>query len=166
VRIEVDEQGEVLARSNNVFAGYWNQPDATAEAIVDGWFHTGDGGLLEGPYVVISDRKKDVIITGAENVSSIEVEDTLYQHPAVSEAAVIGVPDDKWGETVKALVVLKPGAEATEGELIEFCRGRLAHFKCPTSVELRDALSRTATGKLQKFKLRSPYWEGRDRQVN
>ena len=166
VRIEIDGQGEVLARSNNVFAGYWNQPEATAEAIVDGWFHTGDGGHLDGAYLVISDRKKDVIITGAENVSSIEVEDTLYQHPAVAEAAVIGVPDEKWGETVKALVVLKPGAEATEGELIEFCRGRLAHFKCPTSVELRDALSRTATGKLQKFKLRSPYWEGRDRQVN
>jgi fatty-acyl-CoA synthase len=166
VRIEVDEQGEVLARSNNVFAGYWNQPDATAEAIVDGWFHTGDGGLLEGSYLVISDRKKDVIITGAENVSSIEVEDTLYQHPAVAEAAVIGVPDEKWGETVKALVVLKPGAEAAEQELIDFCRSRLAHFKCPTSVELRDALSRTATGKLQKFKLRAPYWEGRDRQVN
>src|SRR5438874_372152 len=166
VRIEIDDEGEVLARSNNVFAGYWNQPDATAEAIVDGWFHTGDGGHLEGAYLVISDRKKDVIITGAENVSSIEVEDTLYQHPAVAEAAVIGVPDEKWGETVKALVVLKPGAEATEGELIEFCRSRLAHFKCPTSVELRDALSRTATGKLQKFKLRSPYWEGRERQVN
>ena len=166
VRIEIDDEGEVLARSNNVFAGYWNQPDATAEAIVDGWFHTGDGGHLEGAYLVISDRKKDVIITGAENVSSIEVEDTLYQHPAVAEAAVIGVPDERWGETVKALVVLKPEAEANEGELIEFCRSRLAHFKCPTSVEFRDALSRTATGKLQKFKLRSPYWEGRERQVN
>jgi acyl-CoA synthetase (AMP-forming)/AMP-acid ligase II len=166
VRIEVDKQGEILARSNNVFEGYWNQPDATAEAIVDGWFHTGDGGELEGAYVVISDRKKDVIISGGENVSSIEVEDELYQHPAVAEVAVIGVPDEKWGETVKALVVLKPGAAATEQELIDFCRSRLAHFKCPTSIELRDALSRTATGKLQKFKLRAPYWEGRDRQVN
>jgi acyl-CoA synthetase (AMP-forming)/AMP-acid ligase II len=166
VRIEIDRQGEVLARSNNVFEGYWNQPEATAEAIVDGWFHTGDGGLLEGPYVVISDRKKDVIISGGENVSSIEVEDELYQHPAVAEVAVIGVPDEKWGETVKALVVLKSGAQASESELIEFCRGRLAHFKCPTSVEIRDALLRTATGKLQKFKLRAPYWEGRDRQVN
>jgi fatty-acyl-CoA synthase len=166
VRIETDAEGEVLARSNNVFEGYWNQPDSTAEAIVDGWFHTGDGGHFDDAYLVIADRKKDVIITGGENVSSIEVEDLLYQHPALAEVAVIGVPDEKWGETVKALVVLKPGADAGEQELIDFCRERLAHFKCPTSVEVRDALSRTATGKLQKFKLRAPYWEGRERQVN
>ena len=105
VRMRVDDQGEVLARSNHVFQGYWEQPDATAEAVVDGWFHTGDGGELDGAYVVISDRKKDVIISGGENVSSIEVEDCLFQHPAVAEVAVIGVPDAKWGETVKALVV-------------------------------------------------------------
>jgi fatty-acyl-CoA synthase len=166
VRVAVDEDGEVLARSNHVFAGYWNQPEASAEALEGGWFHTGDGGHLDGPYTVISDRKKDVIITGGENVSSIEVEDCLYQHPAVAEAAVIGVPNEKWGETVKALVVLKPGAPATEQELIEHCRSQLAHFKCPTSVEVREALSRTATGKLQKYKLRQPYWEGRERQVN
>src|SRR5439155_20042848 len=104
-------------------------------------------------------------ITGGENVSSIEVEDCLYQHPAVAEAAVIGVPDEKRGETIEALVVLRPGAGCTERELIEFCRRRLAHFKCPTSVELRDGLTRTATGKLQKFKLRAPYREGKDRQV-
>ena len=97
-----------------------------------GWFHTGDGGYLDGPYTVISDRKKDVIITGGENVSSIEVEDCLYQHPAVAEVAVIGVPDDKWGETVKALVVVRPGAAVTEAELIEHCRARMAHFKAPT----------------------------------
>jgi acyl-CoA synthetase (AMP-forming)/AMP-acid ligase II len=115
---------------------------------------------------VIADRKKDVIITGGENVSSIEVEDCLYQHPAVAEAAVIGVPDEKWGETIKALIVLRPGAQASAGDLIEFCRGRMAHYKCPTSVELRDALARTATGKLQKFKLREPYWQGRERKVN
>jgi Acyl-CoA synthetases (AMP-forming)/AMP-acid ligases II len=115
---------------------------------------------------VIADRKKDVIITGGENVSSIEVEDCLFQHPAVLEAAVIGVPDDKWGETIKALVVLRPGQASTERELIDFCRSRMAHFKCPTSVEIRDALSRTATGKLQKFKLREPYWAGRDRRVS
>jgi acyl-CoA synthetase (AMP-forming)/AMP-acid ligase II len=115
---------------------------------------------------VIADRKKDVIITGGENVSSIEVEDCLYQHAGVAEAAVIGVPDDKWGETVKALVVLRSDAVATEEELIEFCRARLAHFKAPTSVEFRDGLTRTATGKLQKFKLRQPYWGDRDRLVN
>jgi acyl-CoA synthetase (AMP-forming)/AMP-acid ligase II len=167
VRIAVDPEGEVLARTNHVFEGYWAQPEETAQAIRDGWFHTGDGGHLDpGGYLVISDRKKDVIITGGENVSSIEVEDCLYQHPAVAEAAVIGVPDEKWGETVKALVVLRDGQGATEAELIEHCRSRMAHFKCPTSIEFRDALARTATGKLQKFKLRSAYWEGRDRKVN
>jgi acyl-CoA synthetase (AMP-forming)/AMP-acid ligase II len=166
VRIQVDGEGEVLARSNHVFEGYWEQPDETAKAIADGWFHTGDGGYREDAYVVISDRKKDVIITGGENVSSIEVEDCLFQHPAVAEVAVIGVPDEKWGETIKALVVLRPGATATERDLIEHCRGRMAHYKCPTSIDLRAALDRTATGKLQKFKLREPYWAGRTRRVN
>ena len=125
-----------------------------------------DGGYREDAFVVIADRKKDVIITGGENVSSIEVEDCLFQHPAVAEVAVIGVPDEKWGETVKALIVLRQGSAATERELIDHCRARLAHYKCPTSVEFRDELARTATGKLQKFKLRAPYWEGRTRQVN
>jgi acyl-CoA synthetase (AMP-forming)/AMP-acid ligase II len=166
VKMAVDAEGEVLTRTNHVFAGYWQQPDETADAIREGWFHTGDGGYLDGPYTVIADRKKDVIISGGENVSSIELEDCLFQHQAVAEVAVIGVPDERWGETVKALVVLRQGESATEAELIEHCRARLAHFKCPTSVELRDALARTATGKLQKFKLRAPYWEGRQRQVN
>jgi len=166
VRMAVDGEGEILARSNHVFEGYWNQPTETAKAIQDGWFHTGDGGHEDGPYVVIADRKKDVIITGGENVSSIDVEDCLFQHPAIAEAAVIGVPDDKWGETIKALVVLRPGATVSERDLIDFCRGRLAHFKCPTSVEFRDALNRTATGKIQKFKLREPYWAGHQRRVN
>jgi acyl-CoA synthetase (AMP-forming)/AMP-acid ligase II len=167
VRIETDAEGEVLARSNNVFEGYWNQPKETADAIVDGWFHTGDGGYIDHDgYLVISDRKKDVIITGGENVSSIEVEDCLYQHPAVAEVAVIGVPDPKWGETIKALVVLRDGSTASEGEMIQFARDRMSHYKCPTSVEFRDSLVRTATGKLQKFKLRAPYWEGRERQVS
>jgi fatty-acyl-CoA synthase len=166
VRMRVDDEGEVLARSNHVFEGYWDQPDETAKAIRDGWFHTGDGGYADGAFIAISDRKKDVIITGGENVSSIEVEDCLFQHPAVAEAAVIGVPDEKWGETIKALVVLRPGAAATERDLIDHCRSRMAHYKCPTSIELRDALVRTATGKLQKFKLREPYWAGRARRVN
>jgi acyl-CoA synthetase (AMP-forming)/AMP-acid ligase II len=167
VQLRTDDEGEVLARSNHVFAGYWEQPQATAEAIDDGWFRTGDGGRLEDEgYLVISDRKKDVIISGGENVSSIEVEDCLYQHPAVAEVAVIGVPDDRWGETVKALVVVRPGAEVSETDLIDFTRSRMAHYKCPTSVEFRDALARTATGKLQKFKLRQPYWKGQSRQVN
>ncbi len=166
VRMQVDGEGEVLARSNHVFEGYWNQPAETAKAIVDGWFHTGDGGNPEGPFIAITDRKKDVIITGGENVSSIEVEDCLFQHAAVAEVAVIGVPDEKWGETIKALVVLRPGAACTERELMDHCRSRMAHYKCPTSIELRDALVRTATGKLQKFKLREPYWAGRERRVN
>ena len=166
VRMDVDAQGEVLARSNHVFAGYWEQPEETAKAIVGGWFHTGDGGYQDEAYVVISDRKKDVIITGGENVSSIEVDDCLFQHPAVAEVAVIGVPHEKWGETIKALVVLRPGSDADEDALIAHCRERLSHYKCPTSIEFREALARTATGKLQKFKLRQPYWEGRDRLIN
>jgi len=144
VRMAVDGNGEILTRTNNVFEGYWN----------------------EDAYTVIADRKKDVIITGGENVSSIEVEDCLYQHPAVAEAAVIGVPDEKWGETIKALVVLRPGSQASAGDLIAHCRSRMAHYKCPTSIELREALARTATGKLQKFKLREPFWAGRERKVN
>jgi len=166
VQIRTDEDGEVLARSNVVFAGYWQQPEESGKAIRDGWFHTGDGGWLDGPYLVIADRKKDVIISGGENVSSIEVEDCIYQHPAVAEVAVIGVPDEKWGETVKALVVVREGASLDEAGVIELCRERLAHFKCPTSVEFMEFLPRTSTGKLQKFKLRAPYWEGRQRQVN
>jgi fatty-acyl-CoA synthase len=166
VRIKVDDEGEVCARSNVVFAGYWEQPAETDKAMPDGWFHTGDGGYLDGAYVVIADRKKDVIITGGENVSSIEVEDAVFQHPAVAEVGVIGVPDDRWGEMVKALVVLRAGETVTEAELIAFVKGRLAGYKCPKSIEFRSELARTATGKLQKFKLRQPYWEGRDRQVN
>ena len=157
----------MLARGNVILEGYWDQPDATAAAIVDGWFHTGDGGSIDDEgYVTISDRKKDVIISGGENVSSIEVEDCLFSHPAVAEVAVIGAPDEKWGETVVALVVLAPGQSATEQDLIDHCRSKLAHFKCPTKIEFRDELARTATGKLQKFKLRAPYWEGRERLVN
>jgi fatty-acyl-CoA synthase len=167
VRLEISDEGEILARSNVVLEGYWEQPEATADALAGGWFHTGDGGAIDADnYLSISDRKKDVIISGGENVSSIEVEDCLYQHASVAEACVIGVPDEKWGETVKALVVLKPGAEASEAELIEHCRERLTHFKCPTSVEFSSGFARTSTGKLQKFKIRAPYWEGRERQIN
>ena len=165
-QVRVDGQGEVLLRSNTVLEGYWQQPRETAEAVRDGWFHTGDGGTLTDGYLTISDRKKDVVISGGENVSSIEVEDCLYDHPAVAEVAVIGVPDEKWGETVKALVVLKPGRSADEAELIAHCKARLAGYKSPTSVEFRATLARTATGKLQKFRLREPYWTDRERGVN
>ena len=157
----------MLARSNVVLEGYWEQPEESAAALRDGWFHTGDGGTIgDDGYLTISDRKKDVIITGGENVSSIEVEDVLFSHPAVAEVAVIGVPDEKWGETIKALVVLAEGEEVSEADLIAWCKEKAAGFKAPTSIEFRDELARTATGKLQKFKLRAQYWEGRDRQVN
>jgi acyl-CoA synthetase (AMP-forming)/AMP-acid ligase II len=167
VTMGLSPSGELLARGNHVLKSYWENPEATAEALADDWFHTGDGGYHdEEGYYTITDRKKDVIISGGENVSSIEVEDALFSHPDVAEVAVIGVPDVKWGETVKALVVLSAGSTATEEELIAYCRDRLAHYKCPTSVEVRDELARTATGKLQKFKLRAPYWEGMDKQIN
>jgi len=165
--LQIDADGEVLARSNVVLEGYWEKPEESDRALGDGWFHTGDGGTIgDDGYLTIADRKKDVIITGGENVSSIEVEDAIFSHPEINEVAVIGVPDDKWGETIKALVVLAPGSTLTEAEVIDYCKGKVARYKAPTTVEFRDELARTATGKLQKFKLRAPYWQGRDRQVN
>ncbi len=162
-----DNEGEVLARSNVVLEGYWEQPEESERALAGGWFHTGDGGVLgDDGYLTISDRKKDVIITGGENVSSIEVEDVIFSHPAVAEVAVIGIPSEKWGETIMAMVVLAEGEQVTEAELIAWCKDKAAGYKAPTVIEFRDELARTATGKLQKFKLRAPYWEGRDRQVN
>jgi fatty-acyl-CoA synthase len=159
--------GEICARSNVVFKGYWEQPDQTDLAIRDGWFHTGDLAVWDAVgNIHIVDRQKDVIISGGENISSPEIEDALYQHPAVLECAVIGVPHQKWGETPKALVVLRAGATAAADELIAFCRDRIAHFKCPTSVDFVPDLPRTATGKLQKFKLRERYWGGEQRRVN
>ena len=167
VTLKVDDEGEVLARSNVILEGYWDQPEESERALKDGWFHTGDGGVIgDDGYLTIQDRKKDVIITGGENVSSIEVEDAIFSHPDVAEVAVIGVPDEKWGETIKALVVKAEGSDLTEQELIDFVKSKVARFKAPSSVEFRDELARTATGKLQKFKLRKPYWEGRERQVN
>jgi fatty-acyl-CoA synthase len=165
VRLSVDAEGEVLAASNVVMSGYWEQPEQTAEAIRDGWFHTGDGGSIDAEnYLAIADRKKDVIISGGENVSSIEVEDVLMSHPAVREAAVIGIPDEKWGELVMALVVTDESVGADD--LIAHCRESLAGYKCPKRVEFHETLPRTATGKLQKFKLREPFWAGRERKVH
>ncbi len=165
--MSISPDGEVLARSNTVMEGYWEQPDATAAAIVDGWFLTGDGGMIDDAnYVTISDRRKDVIISGGENVSSIEVEDVIFQNPDVAEVAVIGIPDDKWGERVTALVVVADSRTLTDADIIDWCRQRLAAYKCPKRVEFRAELARTATGKLQKFKLREPFWAGHERQVN
>ncbi len=167
VRIKIDDEGEVLAQTNHNLEAYWENPEATAEAQADDWFHTGDGGTFEDGYVTIADRKKDVIITGGENVSSIEVEDTLMSHDAVTEVAVIGIPDEKWGEMVTALVVLDPEAgDVSAEQLIAHCRENLAGYKTPKRIEFRDELARTATGKLQKFKLREEFWKGQDRQVN
>lgn len=158
VKITVDESGEVLAQSNHNLKSYWDNPEATAEAQANDWFHTGDGGVFEEGYLRIADRKKDVIITGGENVSSIEVEDVLMAHPSVKEAAVIGIPDDTWGELVTGLVVLDLEAEpADEAALTAHCRVYLAGYKCPKRIEFRDALARTATGKIQKYKLRSEF---------
>ena len=175
VQMRISPDGEVLARGNHIMAGYWNQTEATADAIhpaeddTDGpdWFHTGDGGSIDDDfYVIISDRKKDVIISGGENVSSIEVEDCVFSHPEISEVAVIGVPDERWGELVMALVVRTPGSTITEDDVIAFTKTKLAGYKCPKRIEFRDGLARTATGKLQKFKLREPYWDGYTRKVN
>jgi acyl-CoA synthetase (AMP-forming)/AMP-acid ligase II len=166
-RVATSDSGEVLAQGNTVLSGYWENPEASADALDGGWFHTGDGGTVdEGGYLTISDRKKDVIITGGENVSSIEVEDAVFSHPAVAEVAVIGVPDEKWGEMVTALVVLADGASVTEDEIIAHVKTTLAGYKAPKRVEFRDAIPRTATGKIQKFKLRADYWSGSERQVN
>jgi len=165
VRLEISPDGEVLSATNHNLGGYWDQPEETAKATAGNQFSTGDGGYLDDDgYLVITDRKKDVIISGGENVSSIEVEDRLMAHPAVREAAVIGIPDEKWGELVTALVVTD-GSGVTAEDLITHCRGTLAGFKCPKRVEFVAELPRTATGKLQKFKLREPFWTGRDRQV-
>ncbi len=166
-RLQVSESGEVLAQGNTVLAGYWENPDASAEALEGGWFRTGDGGSIDdGGYLTISDRKKDVIITGGENVSSIEVEDVVFSHPAVAEVAVIGIPDDKWGELVTAIVVVAEGEQVTEADIIAHCKARIAGYKAPKRVEFRDQLARTATGKVQKFKLRESFWKDSERQIN
>lgn len=157
------EQGELWFRSPQLMKGYHNKPEATAEAITeDGWFRTGDIGRVdEGGYIFVEDRLKDMIISGGENIYSIEVERVLAEHPAVTEVAVIGIPDPKWGEVVKAVVALE--GEATEEELIAFTRERLAAYKCPKSIDIADELPRNPTGKILKKELRKPYWEGRDR---
>ena len=157
VTLKVDEQGEVLARSNVILEGYWDQPEETGRALKNGWFHTGDGGVIgDDGYLTIQDRKKDVIITGGENVSSIEVEDVIFSHPAVAEVAVIGVPDEKWGETIKALVVLAEGEEASEADLIAWCKEKAAGFKAPTSVEFRETGTAATTYEVTLSPLRSP----------
>ncbi|MFL5299238.1 MAG: AMP-binding enzyme, partial [Anaeromyxobacteraceae bacterium] len=166
VRQDGATMGEVVMRGNNVMLGYFAQPDATAEAFRGGWFHSGDLGVWHPDgYIELRDRKKDIIISGGENISTVEIERTLFRHPAVLEAAVVGVPDPKWGEVPKAFVTLRPGVAATEREVIEFCRGQLAHYKCPKKVEF-GPLPKTSTGKTQKFKLREKEWAGEEKRIH
>jgi long-chain acyl-CoA synthetase len=162
------EVGEIWIRSPQVMLGYWNMPEETATSITpDGWFRSGDAGYLDADgYLYIHDRVKDMIVSGGENVYPAEVENVLMGHPGIADVAVIGVPHEKWGETAKAVVVRKPGAEVGEHEIIEFARERLARFKCPTSVDWLDALPRNPSGKILKKDLRAPFWEGRSRNVN
>ena len=153
--------GEIITRSDGVMKGYWRQPEVSADALRDGWFHTGDMAVWrEDGYLLIVDRKKDIIVSGGENVSSLEVEKVLLAHPAVMEVAVVPMPDEKWGEAPKAFVVLKPNESAGEIGLIEHCRSRLAHYKCPRSVEFVDSLPRSGTGKVLKRELRKRLWHG------
>ena len=161
------EIGEIAVRGPQLMRGYWNLPEATAEALRGGWMHTGDAGVLDDEgYLFVQDRTKDMIVSGGENIYPREVEDVLYRHPAVAEAAVIGVPDAKWGEAVKAIVVLKPGAVLDAAELMGFCDGQLAGYKRPRSVVFIDALPRNPSGKVLKRTLREQYWAGHARRVS
>jgi acyl-CoA synthetase (AMP-forming)/AMP-acid ligase II len=160
--------GEIATRSNKNMRGYWNNPDATAATIdAEGWLRTGDAGYLdEDGYLYIHDRVKDMIISGGENVYPAEVENALYSHPKVADVAVIGVPDAKWGEAVKACVVVKTGEELGEAELIAHARTLIAGYKCPKSVDFIEALPRNPSGKILRRELRAPYWVGKARNVN
>jgi acyl-CoA synthetase (AMP-forming)/AMP-acid ligase II len=161
------EVGEIILRGDFVMKGYWKEPERTAETIKNGWLYTRDMGYLdEGGYLFLTDRKSDMIISGGFNIYPTEVENALMEHKAVFEAAAVGVPDDVWGEAVKAVVVLKPGAKATEADLIEHCKERLASFKKPKSVDIVESLPKSPVGKIMRRVIREPYWQGRTRRVN
>ncbi len=161
------EVGEIIVKGETVTSGYWKAPEETAKAIRNGWLYTGDMAVMDREgYVTIVDRKKDMILTGGENVYSTEVEHLLYMHPAVLECAVIGVPDAKWGEAVKAVVVLKTGRQATEAEIVRFCKERIAHYKSPKTVDFIDCLPKTGSGKIQKKELKEKYWQGYGKRVH
>ncbi|MBV9564557.1 MAG: fatty acid--CoA ligase [Bradyrhizobium sp.] len=167
-RLPPGEVGEIVTRSGSNMTGYWNLPEATRKTLdTDGWLHTGDAGYMDNDgYIYIHDRIKDMIISGGENIYPAEVESALCDHPDVAEAAVIGIPDDRWGEAVKAIVVMKPGKLASESEIINFTRERIAGFKTPKTVDFIEALPRNPSGKILRRHLREPYWAGKDRQVN
>jgi long-chain acyl-CoA synthetase len=161
------EVGELWTRSVQNMKGYWNKPDETERTLGDGWLRTGDAGFMdEEGYIFLTDRVKDMIVSGAENIYPAEVENALSGHPAVADVAVIGVPHDKWGETVKAIVVRAPGTDPSPDDLIDHARQRLARYKCPTSVDFTDALPRNPSGKILKRQLREPYWKGYSRRIN
>jgi long-chain acyl-CoA synthetase len=166
--VPLGDIGEIVTRSKQNMKGYWKMPEATAESfLADGWFRSGDAGYLDADgYLYIHDRVKDMVVSGGENIYPAEVENALMAHPAIADVGVIGVPDDRWGEAVKACVVKAPDAEVTEQEIIEFVRGRLAHFKCPRSIDFVPELPRNPSGKILKKDLRAPYWVGRTRNVN
>jgi acyl-CoA synthetase (AMP-forming)/AMP-acid ligase II len=158
--------GDIIVQSKSVMAGYWRMPDETDKAVVDGWLHTGDMAYYdERGYIYIVDRKKDMIITGGENVFPREVEEVLYRHPAVSECAVIGVPDEKWVERVHAVITLREGQNASADEVMAFCKEHLARYKAPRSVEFVDSLPRNPQGKILKRELRERYWQERERKI-
>lgn len=158
--------GQIIARGPQLMRGYWNLADESAEALRGGWMHTGDAGIMDGEgYLYVQDRVKDMIVSGGENVYPRVVEEVLFQHPAVADAAVIGVPDEQWGETVKAIVVLREGQTATQEEIMEFCRGKLGGFERPRSVDFAKELPRNPTGKVLKRELREPFWAGHKRRV-
>ncbi len=158
--------GEIVARGPGVMLGYWNKPGETEQALRNGWLHTGDAGYLDGDgFLHVTDRLKDMIVSGGENIYSSEVENAILAHPNVQQCAVIGVPDAQWGEAVHALVVLQPGRRLEEQQLRDFCRGRIAAYKCPRSIEWRETLPLSAAGKLLKFQLREAYWKGRPKRV-
>jgi acyl-CoA synthetase (AMP-forming)/AMP-acid ligase II len=161
------EVGEIIVKGDIVTKGYWKLPEETEKAIKDGWLYTGDMAVMDQEgYVTIVDRKKDMILTGGENVYSTEVENILYMHPAVLECAVVGVPDPKWGEAVKGIVALKTNQKTSEAEIIQFCKERTAHYKAPKSIDFIDALPRTGSGKIHKKGLRDKYWEGYEKKVH
>jgi long-chain acyl-CoA synthetase len=165
--VQPGEIGEIIARGPNIMLGYWRMPEATDAAIVDGWLHTGDMATVDDEnYIYIVDRAKDMIISGGENIYSVEVENALSSHPAVLECAAVGVPDERWGEVVKALVVLRSGIKVSADALIAHCRTRIAGYKCPHSVDFLDALPKSASGKILKRELREPYWRNYTRRVH
>jgi fatty-acyl-CoA synthase len=167
IKRDEKEVGEIIVKGDIVTKGYWKLPEETKKSIKDGWLYTGDMAVMdEEGYVTIVDRKKDMILTGGENVYSTEVENILYMHPATLECAVVGVPDQKWGEAVKGIVVLKPGQKATAEEIIQFCKDRIARYKAPKSIDFIDALPRTGSGKIHKKGLRDKYWEGYEKKVH